>query len=134
MKIEAQDTKVIDLWPNYIGHKTNPSHEQIEADLIQFTNDYVKRKLPRRSSPENTNLFESEYEIFAKFAADHPALRQLESFLANGFMEIAHAANERVWEVRDINVSDLKVEFTSSWFIRYDNGGYVGPHIHGDSS
>ncbi len=128
------DMQKVNLWPNYIGQKTNASHKDIEADLIQFTNDYVKKGLPCRTSPENKELFESAYDIFPTYSSSHAPLQNLEAFLAEGFIELAQAANERVWDARGINVEDLKAEFTSSWFIRYDSGGCVGPHIHGDSS
>ena len=128
------ESQLVDLWPNYIGQITNSSHKEFETDLVQFTNDYVKNELPSRNSPENRDLFESEFDIFPKYSSSCPSIAKLESFMAEGFMELAQAANERVWDARGVNIEDLKVEFTSSWFIRYGSGGCVGPHIHGDSS
>lgn len=116
-------------WPTFIGEFYNPEHSKIKNDLIGFFDDYIKNNSGRKSG-ENYKLFESKYNLHEK---NNPTFKRLlDNFIMKGFITMSNKANEHQFE--NLNNTEIAVTIVDSWFIRYEEGGFVLPHAHNGCS
>ena len=79
------------LWSVYIGEFHNPDHNKIKNDLINYFNDYMKKKPNSRRGGENYKLFESEYNLHTQ---NNEYFKKLTTFIANGILATSNEANK----------------------------------------
>tara|TARA_Y100000992_G_C21123943_1_gene423249 strand:+ start:96 stop:737 length:642 start_codon:yes stop_codon:yes gene_type:complete len=122
--------KIHTLWPIFIGEFHNPNHQEIKKDLIEFFNKYESNNNSREGS-ENYDLFESNYFLHKE---NNSALSKVINFIAEGFLTMTKNVNKA--ELNKIENKEIKlnVKIKNSWFIKYNKGGMVTPHDHGDCS
>ena len=121
------------FWSTNILHKEFKQHQKVRDDLLEFVKDY-KNKVPNgREGSENSNLYESKYDV-TSFVERYPCLKELINFIGDGFKEVAYFSNKHIWEIQKINPSNVSAKITSLWFIDYLQDGFVFPHIHSGCS
>ena len=132
--------KIHNVWPMYVGEFFNHEHILIKDELINFFKEYEK-KLPEGRSEqlrdknyiENYNLYESKYNLLAE-NENNKILKEVFKFIAKSILTMSKKANKE--ELENLKNSDPKfnVNINDSWFIRYNKGGFVLPHMHGSCS
>ena len=123
--------KIYPLWPIFVGEFHNEEHQGIKNDLIEFFHNYEKEIKTSRVGVENHNLFESKYNLHKEKSE---SLSKVFNFIAKGFLAMSSNINkEYVHKLENKNPS-FDVNIKNSWFIRYNNGGNVMPHDHGECS
>jgi len=124
------ENKIHPLWPIFIGEFHNSKHQEIKKDLINFFQKYEKENKNSREGTENFNLYESNYNLHKE---KNESLSKVINFIAESFLTMTKNINEA--KINDMkNNPKLTVEIKDSWFIRYNKGGAVGPHEHGECS
>ena len=122
------------FWPIVIGKFYNKEHDLIKKELIDFFKNYEKKnsignkQLHDKNYTGNHNLYQSEYNLHTE---ENSALHKVLKFIAMSILETAKAVNKPWLEG---NKKELNVKLTESWFIRYNQGGMVYPHNHGNFS
>ena len=122
--------KIHTLWPIFIGEFHNPNHQEIKKDLIEFFNKYETNNNSREGS-ENYDLFESNYFLHKE---NNSALSKVINFIAEGFLTMTKNVNKAELDKIENKEIKLNVKIKNSWFIKYNKGGMVTPHDHGDCS
>ena len=117
------------LWSVHIGEFYNPDHNKTKNDLINYFNDYMKKKPNSRRGGENYKLFESEYNLHTQ---NNEYFKKLTTFIANGILATSNEANKN--EIKKIKEPKFQVTIHDSWFINYEKGGFVLPHLHPNCS
>ena len=117
------------LWPTPFGIFYNRDHEKIKNDLLEFFEEY-KKKNPSRRSGENYKLYESNYDLHLQKGIAFQSL--LKNFIAKSFYEMSKEANKEY--STKFEGKKLSVTIKDSWFIHYEKGGFVLPHLHGHCS
>jgi len=118
------------LWPTLFGSFYNPNHFEIKNKLIKYIEEYKKNNPAGRRSGENYKLYESNYDLHLQ---KNEALSDLfKNFMVKSFFKTAKEANKEYLNLA--GGSELGVTFTDSWFIHYEKGGFVVPHLHGQCS
>jgi len=112
------------LWPIHLGSFENKDHLNIKSGLLDFFDEYEKEKPLGRQGAENSNLFESSYDVHLK---KNKFFNQLLFFISKCVLKMSNYSNmvpENSKDVFDVSVKD-------SWFIKYKKEkGYVLPHVH----
>ena len=128
--------KLHTFWPVIIGEFYNPEHSLIKKDLINFLKEY-EQKNPIQQHDDNKdyhtnfNLYESKYNLQAE---KNDALQKVLKFIGISILEtIKLASQSKIKELKE-KKSKLNINLYASWFIRYNQGGMVYPHNHGECS
>ena len=122
------------FWPIVIGKFYNKEHNLIKKELINFFKNYEKKnpkgnkQLNNENYVGNYNLYQSSYNLHTE---ENNALHKVLKFIAMSILETAKAVN-KPW--LEMNKKELNVKLIESWFIRYNQGGMVYPHNHGNFS
>ena len=122
------------FWPIVIGKFYNKEHNLIKKELIDFFKNYEKKnpkgnkQLNDKNYTGNHNLYQSLYNLHTE---ENNALHKILKFIAMSILETAKAVN-KPW--LEMNKKELNVKLIESWFIRYNQGGMVHPHNHGNFS
>ena len=122
------------FWPIVIGKFYNKEHNLIKKELIDFLKNYKKKnpkgnkQLNDENYVGNHNLYQSLYNLHTE---ENNALHKVLKFIAMSILETAKAVN-KPW--LKMNKNELNVKLIESWFIRYNQGGMVYPHNHGNFS
>ena len=125
----ANKNKLNKLWSVHIGEFYNPEHNAIKGHLINYFDEYMKKNSNSRRGGENHKLFESSYNLHA---LDNEYYKKLITFIANGILAMSNEANKT--ELQNINQPKFQVTIKDSWFINYETGGFVLPHMHPNCS
>ena len=121
--------KLHKLWPVHIGEFYNPHHNTIKNDLINYFDEYMKKNPNSRKSGENHKLYESKYNLHT---LDNKHFKKLITFIANCVLTMSNEANKQ--ELKNIKEPKFQVIINDSWFINYEKGGFVLPHLHPNCS
>ena len=121
--------KLSKLWPVYIGEFYNPDHNTIKNDLINYFDEYMKKNPNSRTGGENHKLYESKYNLHT---LDNKHFKKLITFIANCVLAMSNEANKQ--ELKNIREPKFQVIINDSWFINYEKGGFVLPHLHPNCS
>ena len=83
------EDKLFSLWPVNILHRVYSNHQQDKDDLLKFIKDYKKENPKGRSGSENSNLYESKYDLI-KYIENNETLKKLVMFIGQGFKDVAY--------------------------------------------
>ena len=125
------------FWPVIIGEFHNPEHSLIKKDLINFLKEYEEKNPIQQHDDKdyhtNFNLYESKYNLQAE---KNDALQKVLKFISISVSEtIKFVSQSKIKELeKEKEKSKLNINLYASWFIRYNQGGMVYPHNHGDCS
>ena len=130
----CEKNKIRALWPTLFGEFHNENHQNIKNELINFFEDYKKKNPSGRKKgslgTENYNLYESKYDLHMQ---KNPVYDKLFSdFIMRGFFTMSNEANKSL--LNNFSDKEIGVSITGSWFIHYEQGGFVLPHNHGECS
>ena len=117
------EDKLFSLWPVNILHRVYSNHEQDKNNLLKFIQDYKKENPEGRSGSENSNLYESKYDLI-KYIENNETLKKLVLFIGQGFKDIAYLTNKEAWEAKNINPSNISTHVKAMWFIDYKERGF----------
>ena len=117
--------KLIKLWPTYLGEFHNPEHNIIKNDLLNYFDEYIKRKPNSRKGGENYKLYESAYDLHSE-GNEH--FKKLLTFISRAILSMSDEANKN--EIQNLKKPSFQVTIKDSWFIKYEEGGFVFPHSH----
>tara|TARA_Y100000768_G_scaffold332856_1_gene272681 strand:+ start:63 stop:707 length:645 start_codon:yes stop_codon:yes gene_type:complete len=123
--------KIHSLWPIFVGEFHNPNHQEVKKDLIEFFKEYETKNDKSREGSENYDLFESQYFMHKE---KNIALSKIINFIAEGFLAMTKNVNKAELDKVENKNTKLDVKIKNSWFIRYNKGGMVTPHDHGECS
>ena len=126
-KSNNTSNKIHRLWPTPVGEFFNPDHQRIRDKLIDFFEDYKTQNPKSKKGIENINLYESGYNIHQ---LQNESYTKLIHFIAGCFYTMSKKMNDRII----IDDSKYITEIVNSWFIVYENSGFVAPHLHGNCS
>ena len=124
-------------WPAFIGEFYNTEHNIIKKDLINFFEDYENKKpegneqLIDKNYTGNHNLYQSNYDLHNE---KNEALHKVLKFIANSILETVKLTNKVSLDKLKNQKPELNVNLMESWFIRYNQGGMIYPHNHGNYS
>ena len=129
--------KLLQFWPVSIGQFYNPEHELIKKDLINFFKDYEKKN-PKGNKQNhdknyhgNHNLYQSNYDLHNE---KNETLHKVLKFIAISILETSKITNSSKLKNLENQKPKLNVKLIESWFIRYNKGGMIYPHNHGNFS
>ena len=125
-----QKNKIIRHWSTVVGEFYNPDHDQIKKKLLVFFEDYKKKQSSSRKSNENFNLYESRYNLHQESNQD---LQKVLRFISGGVFSVFQQASKGYILERG-SETKYRVIIRDSWFITYENGGFVAPHTHDNCS
>ena len=128
------DKILLKLWPTTLLRKRFAGHEAIKPALLAFVRRYQEEHPGGRDAAENRGLYESAYDILKRYGESEAAIQSLADFLKEAFFEAATAANGASWKRAEIDIEQISVNITASWFIDYKTEGNVHPHLHGNGS
>ncbi len=128
------DSTLFKIWPTVVLRKKFPDHDSAKPGLLKFVREYMEKDLEGRKANENRGLYESRDDIFKTHFDSDGSIRSLANFLAQSIAEVAAEANMKLWQREAVEVKNLSVNITASWFINYLAGGNVEPHLHGNCS
>ena len=117
-------------WSTVVGEFYNPDHDQIKKKLLVFFEDYKKKQPSSRKSNENFNLYESRYNLHQESNQD---LQKVMRFISGGVFSVFQQASKGYILERGSDTK-YRVIIRDSWFITYENGGFVAPHTHDNCS
>lgn len=127
------EDKLHSLWATKILQKRYDNHQEIKENLLKFIEDY-KLEFPKgRQGSENSNLYESNYDLFSYYDKNS-YIKSLVNFIGDGFKQIAFHANQEAWSHNKIDPANISARITALWFIDYQKNGFVLPHVHSGSS
>ena len=117
-------------WPTFLGEFYNPDHDQIKKKLLVYFEDYKKKQPSSRRGNENFNLYESRYNLHQEKNQDlHKVLRFISQSVFSVFKQASSA-----YILDRGSKKKYRVIIKDSWFITYENGGFVAPHTHDNCS
>ena len=125
-----QRNQILKYWPTCIGEFYNSDHEQSKKKLLVYFEDYKKRQPSSRKSNENFNLYESRYDLHKESNQD---LQKVLHFISRSVFSVFQQASQGFMLERG-KEKKYRVIIKDSWFITYENGGFVAPHTHDDCS
>jgi len=131
------ENKLLQFWPVIIGKFYNPEHEIIKNDLINFFKDYEKKnpkgkkKNHDKNYHGNHNLYQSNYDLHNE---KNETLHKVLKFIAFSILETSKTANMSRLKDLENQKPELNIKLIESWFIRYNKGGFIYPHNHGNFS
>ena len=117
-------------WSTYVGEFYNPDHNQIKKKLLTFFEDYKKKQPSSRKGNENFNLYESRYNLHQENNQD---LQKVFKFISQNVFTVFQQASKNYILERGAE-KKYRVTIKESWFITYENGGFVAPHTHDNCS
>ena len=117
-------------WSTYVGQFYNPNHDQVKKKLLVFFEDYKKKQPSSRKASENINLYESRYNLHQENNQD---LQKVLKFISESVFTVFQQASKNYILERGAE-KKYRVTITESWFITYENGGFVAPHTHDNCS
>jgi uncharacterized protein (TIGR02466 family) len=129
--------QLLQYWPTIIGQFQNEEHHHIKEDLINFFNEYEKKnpkgnkQLHDKNYSGNFNLYQSEYNLHTE---KNNTLHKVLNFIAKSILETAKTVNASYVKNLTNKSPTFNVKLIESWFIRYNKGGVVYPHNHGNFS
>ena len=126
-----KENKIYPLFPILVGEFYNQDHQKIKQELIKFFQQYENENKDSRKSVENYNLFESKYNLHQE---KNDALSKILNFIAQGFLSMSNSINKKYLDKMENKNSKFDIKIKDSWFIRYNKGGAVMPHDHGNCS
>ncbi|MAQ48908.1 MAG: hypothetical protein CL720_04240 [Chloroflexi bacterium] len=121
--------KLFSLWPVNILHRAYPNHDNDKKKLLEFIDNYKKENPHSRVGSENSNLYESKYDLI-QYIEKNEALKNLVIFIGQGFKDISFHTNREAWEAKDMDPSNISTHVKAMWFIDYKESGFVFPHTH----
>ena len=125
-----QKNEIKKCWSTVVGEFYNPDHDQIKKKLLVFFEDYKKKQPSSRKSNENFNLYESRYNLHQESNQD---LQKVMRFISGGVFSVFQQASKGYILERGSDTK-YRVIIRDSWFITYENGGFVAPHTHDNCS
>ena len=75
------EDKLFSLWPVNILQRVYSNHAQDKNNLLKFIKDYKRENPLGRSGSENSNLYESKYDLI-KYIENNETLKKLVLFIA----------------------------------------------------
>jgi len=131
-----KQNKLHQFWPVLIGQFYNPEHDLIKEELTNFFKEYEKKnpkgnkQLQDKDYHGNYNLYQSNYDLHNE---KNIALHKVLKFIAISILETVKLANHT--ELNKLEKKpEMNIKFMESWFIRYNQGGMIYPHNHGNHS
>ena len=119
----SSEDQIESLWPITLGSFINKDHHKIKNGLLNFFEDYEKKNTSKKGA-ENSNLFESAYDIHLK---KNKFFNELLYFISKNVLRMSNYCNM----VNDDSKDTFDVSVKDSWFIRYSKEkGHVLPHVH----
>ncbi len=128
------ESTLLKIWPTMILRKRFPDHDSVKPKLLKFVREYMEKDPEGRKGNENRGLYESRDDVFKTFIDKDSSIKSLANFLAQSIAEVSAAANIKLWKREGIDLAQLSVNITASWFINYLTGGNVDPHLHANCS
>ena len=125
-----QKNEIRTCWPTFVGEFYNPEHDQIKKKLLAYFEDYKKKQPSSRESKENFNLYESRYNLHQESNKD---LQKIFKFISQGVFSVFQQASRNYILGRGAE-KKYRVIIRDSWFITYENGGFVAPYTHDNCS
>ena len=125
-----QKNKIMRHWSTVVGEFYNPDHDQIKKKLLTFFEDYKKKYPSSRKGGENFNLYESRYDLHQEINQD---LQKVLQFISKGVFSVFQEASKSYILERGVE-KKYRVIIRDSWFITYENAGFVAPHTHDNCS
>ena len=125
-----QRNQILKYWPTCVGEFYNSDHEQSKKKLLVYFEDYKKKQPSSRKSNENFNLYESRYDLHKESNQD---LQNVLQFISRSVFSVFQQASQGFMLERG-KEKKYRVIIKDSWFITYENGGFVAPHTHDDCS
>ena len=125
------------FWPVVIGQFYNNDHNKIKNDLLNFFKEYENKnpkgnkQLQDKNYTGNHDLYQSNYQLHNE---KNDALQKVLKFIAMSILETAKAVNKPSIRKIENQEPEFNVKLIESWFIRYNQGGMVYPHNHGNFS
>ena len=125
-----QKNEITRNWSTVVGEFYNPDHDENKKKLLVFFEDYKKKQPSSRKSNENFNLYESRYNLHQESNQD---LQKVMRFISGGVFSVFQQASKGYILERGSDTK-YRVIIRDSWFITYENGGFVAPHTHDNCS
>ena len=131
--------KIHNVWPLIVGEFFNHEHILIKDELINFFKEYEKKlpegneQLQDKNDVGNYNLYQSKYNLLAE-NENNKILKGVFKFIAKSILTMSKKANKKELENLKNNDPKFNVNINESWFIRYNKGGFILPHAHGNCS
>ena len=129
--------KLHQFWPVLVGQFYNEEHKFIKEELINYFQNYEKndpkgnKQLSDKDYHGNHNLYQSHYNLHNE---NNIALHKVLKFIALSILETAKSANFLKLKQLENQKPELNVKLIETWFIRYNQGGMIYPHNHGNYS
>jgi len=124
-------------WPVVIGEFYNNEHKNLKKDLLNFFKDYEKKnpkgnkQLHDKNYTGNHNLYQSSYNLHQE---KNDALHKVLKFIAKSILETTKLTNKASIDQFENHKHELSLNLIETWFIRYNQGGMIYPHNHGNFS
>ena len=131
--------KIHNVWPLIVGEFFNHEHTLIKDELINFFKEYEKKlpegneQLQDKNYVGNYNLYQSKYNLLAE-NENNKILKGVFKFIAKSILTMSKKANKEELENLKNSNPKFNVNINESWFIRYNKGGFILPHAHGNCS
>ena len=125
-----QKNEILKHWPTFVGEFYNPDHDKIKKKLLDYFEDYKKTQSTSRRGNENFNLYESRYNLHQESNED---LQKVFQFISKGVFSVFQQASKPYILERGVE-KKYRVIIKDSWFITYEDGGFVAPHTHDNCS
>ena len=131
--------KIHNVWPLIVGEFFNHEHILIKDELINLFKEYEKKlpegneQLQDKNYVGNYNLYQSKYNLLAE-NENNKILKGVFKFIAKSILTMSKKANKKELENLKNNDPKFNVNINESWFIRYNKGGFILPHAHGNCS
>ena len=125
-----QKNEITRHWSTLVGEFYNPDHDQIKKKLLTYFENYKKKQPTSRKSNENFSLYESSYNLHTENNQD---LKKIFQFIIKGVFTVFQQASKTYILMRGAE-KKYQVLIKNSWFITYENGGFVAPHTHDNCS
>ncbi len=128
------DSTLFKIWPTVVLRKRFSDHDSVKPGLLKFVREYMENDPEGRRGNENRGLYESRDDIFKTHFDRDSGIKSLANFLAQSIAEVGAEANMKLWNREGVDLPQLSVNITASWFINYLTGGNVDPHLHANCS
>ena len=125
-----QKNEILKHWPTFVGEFYNPDHSKVKKKLLTYFEDYKKKQPSSRRSGENFSLYESRYNLHEESNQD---LQKVLKFIQQSVFAVFNQASKSYILERGTKTK-YRVGIKNSWFISYENGGFVAPHTHDNCS
>ena len=125
-----QKNEILKHWPTFVGEFYNPEHDKIKKKLLAYFEDYKKKQPSSRRGNENFNLYESRYNLHEEGNQD---LQKVLQFISKCVFSVFQEASKGYILERG-RETKYRILIRNTWFISYENGGFVAPHTHDNCS